>query len=129
MKKLLLFGIIFSLITLVQFSQINYRYTGRGEYYFKGNILTNGDIISVDEFMYMDNFELVEQGSTFPEIIIDFTEVDINTYPQVTGEIPEGDIDGQNQTFTLQEIPVTQDSVELILMNYPHLFCRSKIEV
>lgn len=119
MKKLLLFGIIFSLITLVQFSQINYRYTGRGEFYFKGKNLTYGDIVTVDEFMYMDNFEVVDQGSTFPEIVIDFTEVDIDTYPQVTGETPEGDIDGQNQTFTLQEFPVTQDSVELTLTEYP----------
>jgi hypothetical protein len=37
----------------------------------------------------------VDSESVFPEIVIDFTEVSITTYPEYT-EIPSGDIDGTN---------------------------------
>lgn len=117
MKKIVLFQLIFSLIAITQFSQITYKYVGRGEFYYKGKVLQNGDTFTTEEFLYDSKFEVVDSESVFPEIVIDFTEVSITTYPEYT-EIPSGDIDGTNQTFTLQNIPVVQDSFELTLTEY-----------
>lgn len=71
MKKILI-ALLF-MASMVVLATMSYQYTGEENLWFDGELRKTGDIVIVDEFMYLDNFTLV--ASTPTDILMNVTAV------------------------------------------------------
>lgn len=105
MKKTFILALILLVSTVITFAALNYEYVGSGNKYFKGAVLSNGDIVSVDEFMYDSEFELYQTGTTYPDILLDVT--DVSTSSVATNTVTMTELQDVNVSVDVQDANVS----------------------
>jgi hypothetical protein len=86
MKKIGLITLLV-LVSVFVFAEAIYTYNGTDNIWFNGELLENGDTVTVDEYMYMDDFTLT--SSTPTDILMSVTSVSTTSVATQTIAVDE----------------------------------------